>query len=304
MKIEITKKMAMIAAGAVLVAAVLVVSVIAGRNNDDPIPVNQTAVIKGSEQKKVIENIRGMIKYVREGNGYFKVVDGENTSETYVYNSAGEAIAQGNKSNYITVFKKDSASVRYTDIVETGPDVDLLKLMDNALNLVESKDATLSKPDTPLETEKDFYVYYANIKGWDNIHKLYEGVSVEFADIMVKSMKSSVAEGKDIELRFKYVTGNNKELSAGCELIMDKAEYILWYFDGYLLLYDWALKEDWYNFDFKDTQKAEEMLAELLKELDGMFGKYAVDNNLPTKEETEAKAKADAAAAEKAKAKK
>lgn len=255
------------------------------------VPLTQVEkVTSSSEKSEALEKIDTMLTKIRKGNGYFNVVDSEDTSETYIFNSNGEAIAQGSKYNYLTVFRNDGVSARYTDNIAIGPDIELLTLMSNSVSLTKSGTAELSKPIRALDTDNGFDVYYVYLDGWDNIKKLYSSVDEALAKQMIESMKGSVPDGKDIQLRFKYILGNEEEFSAGCELIMDDKEYTLWYFDGYLLLYDWKLSNDWYTYDFKDGETADAMLTDLLSELDAMFKQYADDNGLetPSKEESNA----------------
>ena len=288
------KKTIVITTCIVLLVALIASIVVLHKRQPVNIPIDSKEAVAGTAKAKAVINIKGMIDYVRQGNGYFKVINGKDSSDTYVYNSHGEAVAQASDNKYLTVFKSQSTSVRFADTVVTEPDIDILKLSENALGLVTSGKATMERPEAPVIAETNFYTYYVTVKGWANIHKLYESVSTTFADTMVKNMQASVPNGKDIELQFKYVLGNKKELSEGCNLIMDGKTYTLWYFDGYLLLYDWKLPDDWYNFDFKDDAKSQVLLTGLLKNLGTMFDKYAVDNKLPTKEQSEAAAAAKA----------
>lgn len=246
----------------------------------DVIPFDAKEKVVGNEREKAIKNILESLEHIRQNNGYIRLIDGEDSYEIYVFNSHGEAIAQGSKYNYITVFKNDNTSVRYTDVVDIGPDIDIVKLMERSLELLDLKKAQLSKPINLLDGIEGIQTYYVQIQGWNNIRALYEDIDNEFADVMIENMKESVGGSKYIEVSFKYLLGENKEFSVACEIALKDEEFTVWYFDGYVLLSDWKLGNEWYAEDFKDGQEVDIILSKLLGELDEMFNKYIEDNNL------------------------
>lgn len=247
-----------------------------------PADVNATVRVTGAEKNEAIESINSLIAEMKENNCYIKLIDGEDSSQTYIYNKKGESVAQGSLNNYLTVFTNDNKGVRYTDTIEKGEDIDILSIVTNTVQLAKDGKAVMTKPETIIEgDEKGFKSYNIELKGWDTIEKIYEPISKEFADKMISNMKEQAQNVSDIELTLQIIVGNEKQLSVACQLNMNNQKYMLWYFDGYLLLYDWELAEEWYSYDFSDEEKSEQMLDSLLTSLDEMFKRYADDNDLP-----------------------
>lgn len=241
----------------------------------------KTVKVKGAEKKEAIEEIQSLITNIKENNGYLKVVEGEDLTTTYVYNKKGEAVAQGSLGNYLTVFTNDKKGVRYTDTVEKGDDIDILSINERVLQLAKENKLELTKPETIVEGDtKGFKVYSVELNGWEDIRKVYEVVSKEFADTMITNMKEQAKDVSDIKMEIQFILGNENQLSVACRSTMNGQKYMIWYFDGYLLLYDWELDEDWYTDDFSDITEAENKLNKLLTSLDDMFKRYAEDNNL------------------------
>lgn len=232
---------------------------------------------------KDIDTLNSMIDTLRSNNTYFKLIDGQNSYETYVYNSLGECVAQGSETGYITVFLGNDSSVRYTDQIWYGIDIDALTLMKNTVKAVKDKIVHVSVLDEPENYNSRLKYYTIEFNGWDNIRAVYSYVSDSFADNMIKDMQASVGEGMDdVKLIFTYIVGDNKEFSAACELSYGGNKYTLWYIDGYLFLYDWKLPDEWHTYDFAngDIETSEAMLDALLNSLQKMFADYARDNNI------------------------
>ena len=85
-----------------ILALVLMMSLFVGCNKIES--VNAKDTLTGSKQKAALSEITDKLSMIRNGNGYFKVMNGESSYDTYIYNSHGEAIAQGSDTGYISVF--------------------------------------------------------------------------------------------------------------------------------------------------------------------------------------------------------
>ena len=227
-----------------------------------------------------VQSLTENMQNIRDKNAYLKLVDGEDSTQTYLYNSHGEAVLQSDKDQCFTVFTNQGESYRFTDKVEKGADIDILQLAENSLKLVGNR-AEITEPTSESEDYvKGFETTCVTIHGFDNIRGLYEPVGEEFADNMIANMKKSVpANVENVDIRFRFIRGDNGVFSAGCELIMDNKKFMLWYFDGYLSLYDWQLSDIWYEDSINDNN-GQEVLQGLIDELDEMFKEYSEDKNL------------------------
>lgn len=297
------------------------------KQGSDVVDITEGEILTGGERTEAISRIDKMLKKLRNENGYVRVIDGEDTYETYVFNSKGEALAQGNKYNYITVFRNDGDSVRFTDVVEVGPDIEILELVENAVELVKRGTVAIKEQVQQFDIfNSGINSYYIELKNWEQIKELYMTKGEDFADMMIEYMadmfynqdnienadSESEEDGnidinsddnagddvgdddnsgeethKNLGIRFNFLVGDENEFSVGCEAITDDDEYMLWYLDGYLLLYDWELDKEWYTYDFQDGEVADEMLDGLLKKMDEMFRQFAEDNDIDEYEDSE-----------------
>lgn len=255
--------------------------------------------LSAKSENGIIAELNDNLDYLKNNNVYFKLIDGESSNEVYIYNSHGEAVAQGNQTGYVSVFKNDGNSVRFTDKVYTGKDLDILTLMKNSVKLVSDGKATIKKTSEPDQVSeessassseannkseaKNFKYYYITVSGWDAIESLYKYVDDDYAKSMLADMQNAVGKDTtDIQLKFTYVLGKDREFSAGCQVTYNKNTYTMWYIDGYVLLNDWQLQSSWYSYDFSnaDTAEAEKMLNSLMSDLEKMFDEYADEHNI------------------------
>lgn len=301
--------------GALLLIAVIAIIVFAvkGSGKGDNANTNSNTVSENNSSSdgvepdiefKEVEMSKDDIKLAREAllaqmndivnkNGYIQVnttgVDGE--FDLYIYNSKGEVFSQGNATEYMTVFRSDKMAISYTDVIRTREDIDIMSLAINCVTAVgQSDDVEMFKIEADEVPDSlagyDEYVVYLN--SWDALKMIYTPVSEEFAEQMVASIKESMGEEWEPCFKFYYTVDEMGGFSIDCCLIdTDDVEYINWQVNGYLLVNDWELSEDWYTYDFSDAEVSENMLVELVSQLEEMMREYAAENNIDLESEIE-----------------
>ena len=256
--------------------------------------------LKKKEITTVKDALIAQLDDIISKNAYIQVYSSDDAYDTYIYNAKGEIFGQGSDTNYMTVFRKDGTAIRYTDSISVGQDIDILSLSRNVLNLIGKDDVEIKqvKNDDVSPDEMGYNEYAVYVKSWDAIRDIYSPVSDEFADTMVSSIQDSMGEDWDPCFKFYFAAGldeDNGSFSVTCDLIdKDGKEYINWRFDGYLLVYDWELTEDWYTYDFSDADTSEDMLTDLVGKLGAMMKQYAEDNGIDTSAEDTVESTEDA----------
>ena len=226
--------------------------------------------------------IGDVIEAIRENNGFVNVYtsDDEEDFDSYYYNKNGEIFAIGNKDNYCNVYRKDQKAVIFTDYVYEDYAIDTISLIDNALNAVgKTSGVEMMKYTSDLYDLGDTIgMYELTVSSWDGIRALYEPISSEFADNMVDTMKDAMGEDWNPNFRFTINVTNEGLFAAYCSIYADSKWYTQWMIDGYALLYDWELQEEWYSLDLSDGETAEELLGELMEDIGEMVEKFMDDN--------------------------
>ena len=93
--------------------------------------------LSGESLSEAISTIEERINTLWDMNAYFKVIEGEDKYSIYMLNSNRECLVQGDREDYITVYRNDGYSIRYTDMIILNKDVDILTMLINALELVK-----------------------------------------------------------------------------------------------------------------------------------------------------------------------
>ena len=234
----------------------------------------------GAHREEILNRIEHEITNINK-NGYIQVMTGDSSFEAYLFNSKGEAIAQGSDTGVIVVYRNDGKSIRYSDLVEYGYDISVMGVLNSAIRLAKENKAYIAENSHNEEDEDGFEKYYIIVEGFENIRGMYSDIGDEFADSTVSRLKESVGDGaSDVKYVFTFILGQNGELGVACEIEYDEQKLMVWYFDGYTIVYDWELSENWYSYDFEnmdDTEEAENMITDLLFDLDVMFEEYLTD---------------------------
>ena len=237
------------------------------------------ATEKDIEQAKKL--VGAVIENIRTKNGFLNVLTGENDEDfdSYYYNKNGEIFAIGNKDNYCNVYRKDAKAIIFTDYIYEDYAIDTISLIENALNAVGTKGVKMEKYTSSMyDTADKIGLYDITIESWEGIRALYEPVSKDFADSMIKTMKESLTETWDPYFKFRINVTDEGLFAAQCVIKVDNTLYTQWAVDGYAMLYDWELPKEWYEIDLTDGEKAEEMLGTLMESIGAMLEKYIEEN--------------------------
>lgn len=231
---------------------------------------------------KAKEMVGFVIDNVRNRNGFINVLTGDNDQDydSYYYNKNGEIFAIGNKDNYCNVYRKDAKAVIFTDYVYEDYAIDTISLIENALNAVNNvKGVSMVKYVSSMyDISDEIGLYDITIESWEGIRALYEPISTEFADSMVKTMKESLTEEWDPYFKFRINVTKEGLFAAQCVIKVEDKIYTQWAVDGYAMLYDWELPKEWYSLDLSDGEKAEEMLGALMEDISKMLEVYMEEN--------------------------
>lgn len=242
---------------------------------------------KDSKDTSEAKKVRDLISDLMHSNTYITIKDGPDSSETFVYNTKGECIAQGSKGNYITVFRNDNISYSFTDMLHVGEDISMLQIIYNSLEKALNGEATIKIPKESFQNDlKGLRIY---LDGWDKVNGIYAMISDEFALKMITNMQNNVMSN-DFGLIFDIIYADDNRLSVDCNLSVDGRVYTSWYFDGYLTLSDWELQKEWYSLGLEENaddddkvdlvEKAESLLDETIEVIGVVMRKYASDNGI------------------------
>ena len=246
--------------------------------------------LEPADAKAAASEVLTVLEAVRDNNGYIHVYTDEETYDTYIYNKNGEVFGVGSDSNNMTVFRNDGKAIRFTDTIAISEDLDILELTINSLNAIDGKDIEMYQAVSEaidVETYVGYKELYAVFDTYEDIRKLYSSVSEEYADAMIESIKSAFHEGVVPTFKIYYMISDGGGLTVACHLEENGETYLNWYYDGYLLVYDWELPEEWYTYDFSDSQVSENMLTELAGSLEELLMKYAEENEVTVTEQGE-----------------
>ena len=277
------------------IVLLVVVIILATRKNTNPVYNSDAGSMEGAiadsykevrmgkEYKEAVAAVTDVINNIKNNNGYIHVYTGEEEYDTYIYNKKGEAFAVGNVSTNMTVFRNDGVAVKYTDMIAQTEELDILQLILNSLNAIDNNKIEMfeSKSDVAETSEYEgYHEYVAVFDSYDDIRNLYSSMSTEYADIMVEDIKAAFHEGTTPTFKIYYMISEGGGLTVACHLIENEETYLNWYIDGYLNVYDWELPEEWYTYDFSDSDKSEEMLTSLASSLEEMLAKYGEENGV------------------------
>lgn len=262
-------------------------------------PYKKLAELDSKETKSSVTEIKESVNNMQNKNTYLSIVTSEDTAQIAIMNKKGQGIVQDNYDGAITVFLGDGKSYLYTDEASKVPNATVLEIIDNVADLVEQGKYKMYRdvglPDDYDEEEKKILnIRYVDFEGYDEIYDVYAKFGDELARNIVDNVKMSTVDNEKVTYRYIFVYGENEEFSVGNSFIVDGEEFISWWFDGHLELYDWELPKEWHELEtesetFQDD--AEQLLKVLVIQLDEMMNQYAEDNNLleenPVTEETE-----------------
>lgn len=104
--------------------------------------------------------VKNEIDYLRKHNGYVRLQDGIDSYITFMFNGNGEAVSQSDVTSLtegipeVTMYRNDRKSIMFSDQIYYGENMDMLTIMENALDLVASGNATIEDIDFRAEGYK------------------------------------------------------------------------------------------------------------------------------------------------------
>lgn len=228
-------------------------------------------VITGNDANKAISTITDAMNDIRSKNILISVTD-TTSAINMIYNDKREAIGEALDSGYKMFYLPNHRTVQFSGVVAYGYDSDVLSMMEIALDLQKSEKLPVLKYDwTKPEDENNQRVtdYMIDIRGWDNIKKLYSYIDGEFADLMVENLKKSLENtnkaNESLNIRIVYTIDGNEITGGSCYVYYgDKDSKDItaedlemnWYFEGSLDLKEWRLDTDWYNIVWEDIDES------------------------------------------------
>lgn len=264
--------------------------------------------VKNSEVNKVVEMINHSIEDLRDKSILTSVTDGTSNT-TMLYNKNREAIGESESTGNKTFYLSDHGAIQFGETVGYGHDSEVLSIVEQVakiqsennfpvLKLVETKEELKLDDGTKIEA------YAIDVRGWDNLKKVYSYVGDEFADLMIETLKASVKqlseqEGSDVNetdtlnIRMVYQMEDEHTLyGAACYIYFgDKASNKIesdelvfnWSFGDYLELYDWSFNQRWYELDWDnlenwdDTSELETLFVEQYDSVVDMLDQFSSD---------------------------
>lgn len=304
-------------AGVLLMIIVLIIAIALVTNKPNEVIVGAYGdLVNKSEQSQIINLLDKSMQEFRSKNTLL-TVDDSNTPITMLYNSHGEAISEMVESGAKTFYMNDHHTVQFSESISHGKDSDVISILENAIAIQKeagfimlqkdrTDDTMLQYGDTSAESIK-VIDYMIDIRGWDQINKLYGYIDTDFANAMVENLKNSIKEMAAVEgstvketdelnIRLEYTLVGDELYSGACYVYFGDKEskYVSasdmqrnWYFDGYIELYDWKLSEDWYTTNWDEISDdnidvIEDLFERQYNEILDMLDKFSTDNGIET----------------------
>jgi hypothetical protein len=243
------------------------------------------------EITEALTAVNGEIDYMLTKNVCLQVATGteEDSYDGYLYNPNGECIQQSADNSLTVVFTKDGHSFRAdtsegTISADTSIDVvsNCRNVLKNALAFEEGysvyyvQDTTVNDESTGAEhTLKEYIV---NVKGLDACKKLYNSVSDQYAEDLIKALSDYINEFvrasdeslSDFdwtpEFEFGFIYSDDHQLGMYCNCVINGEYQSNWICDTYFETESWELSDDWYKVNWDDN--SQENLESIVKILD------------------------------------
>ena len=276
-------------------------------------------LIENKERKKKLDIVNSAFTALEGKNIMINVADSSSSGVTMMYNSHGEAIAESPDTGYKTFYMNDHSTVRFSGSIEYGYDSEVLSLMRIALDMaMEDKDIPVlisegltvtAENSSEIISEDGAVELCIDIRGWENIEKLYSKINEDFAQLMIDQLKSSISLASqqtsaikaddELNLRIVYIVAEDDVIAGACyvyigdkesdEVTWNDLDYN-WVFQSYLEVYDWKLDEGWYNINWVDMDlwtdeseevaKIEELFINQYQQILDMMNEFATDNGM------------------------
>lgn len=195
-----------------------------------------------------------LVDSIKHKNSFVGVITSEEGTDTYIYNSKGEALAQSYDGS-ITAFTLSNGKQfklnAYEEKVESANDVDAVDIAKNVLTIANNnKDKVQVFKMIPADATTTTREYRVDIKGKELVEQFYSLTDPDVAEEVMNVTSESL--GKDFDYHFilcYYINDANKEFSVLCYIIMDGQEYTSWNLYVPFEIGDWAYSEKMYSVD-------------------------------------------------------
>lgn len=249
----------------------------------------------GEEAEKVKQNIINELDRIQFSNTYLQVQTGENSYETYIYNTDKECFAQDSYGYYTAIFRNDDKVIKYGDeagAIAVGSDIELVSISKNIINSVNNgiDGITLYEMDSTNENSL-WHEYRVDMIGEDAIKACYSSLGEKNAQIMYNNLTDGL-EDWEPHLIMVYNWCDEevnepddifyKRLQMYCLMVEDNQEYTNWALQGYAEIGNWKLDESWYTTDFTEItgEEYDNMIMNLVNNLAEVLNTFAEENNL------------------------
>ena len=203
-----------------------------------------------------------LVDSIKHKNSFVGVITSEEGTDTYIYNTKGEALAQSYDSS-ITAFTLSNGKQfklnAYEEKVESANDVDAVDIAKNVLTIANNnKDKVQVFKMIPADETTTTREYRVDIKGKELAEQFYSLTDPAVAEEVMNVTSESL--GEDFDYHFivcYYINDENKEFSVLCYIVMDGQEYTSWDLYVPFEIGDWAYSEKMYGVDTETISYAD-----------------------------------------------
>ena len=195
-----------------------------------------------------------LVDSIKHKNSFVGVITSEEGTDTYIYNTKGEALAQSYDGS-ITAFTLSNGKQfklnAYEEKVESANDVDAVDIAKNVLTIANNnKDKVQVFKMIPADETTTTREYRVDIKGKELAEQFYSLTDPAVAEEVMNVTSESL--GEDFDYHFivcYYINDENKEFSVLCYIVMDGQEYTSWDLYVPFEIGEWAYSEKMYGVD-------------------------------------------------------
>ena len=235
----------------------------------DVVEVNDVAT-----RNELADGLKEITQYLRDNNAYIAVQTSDTDYDTYVYNNHGEVFLESAVNGLVGVFMNDGETLMIAGTeVYWSDDLDILSLVDRAADLMKDESYTVYKYDGEGVSEG-----YLELKGWQQIYDLYSVAGEDYSEYMVKQFMSAVDGDATVDIYFGYDDNYGIAVASLLNINGESGVETLtsWNLNGYSLLGDWQLEDEWYtgkeeeSYDFANAlENTYSQLGLLIDEVEG-----------------------------------
>jgi hypothetical protein len=145
-------------------------------------------VLEGSDGDQARELMTSLVDRIANGSTYVQLQTGDDSYESYMYNTNGECFGETSDGSYLAVYRNDNKVVKYGDeagAIAVGDDIEVMSIVRNAINATASNIDGVQLFDMEMSEDSENVVEYRmDFVGEDAIKSLYSSISDDFAQQM------------------------------------------------------------------------------------------------------------------------